>query len=77
MTLRTTISVPCKCGYTGTVKRSENDQPYSDCWERFTPMNDLIGSEYYVDGFAESDKVNKAMNLKCPKCNSSLKLFNS
>ncbi|MNK32888.1 hypothetical protein D3C87_513590 [compost metagenome] len=77
MTLRTTISVTCQCAYTGTVQRSENDQPMSDCWEKFTPMGDLIGNEYYVDGFAKGDKVNKAMNLKCPTCKSPLKLFNS
>ena len=76
MALRTTISIPCKCGFIGKVKRTENDQPMSVCWERFTPV-DLIGNEHYVDGFADADEVSKAMNLKCPKCNLPLKLRNT
>lgn len=75
MTLRTTLSVKCQCGYIGTVQRSENDQPMSESWEKFVPIGDLIGNKHFVDGFANSDEVNKSMKLRCPKCNSTLKIL--
>jgi len=34
MTSRTTDAVRCKCGHEGTIRTSENDQPYSANWER-------------------------------------------
>ena len=33
MTLRTYRHFACANGHAGTEKTSENDQPYSECWE--------------------------------------------
>ncbi len=36
MTLRTYRNFRCKNGHEGVEKTSENDQPYSKCWETVT-----------------------------------------
>lgn len=50
---------------------SENDQPYSRMWERYS-LEGLDGGSYSVDGSASMDEVFSAMKPKCPKCHRSL-----
>lgn len=67
MTMRTSYKLTCSCGHHGLIKMSENDQPYSKSWERYS-LDGFNGSEFGVDGSAEWDKVFIAMKPTCPKC---------
>lgn len=67
MTTRTRYTVVCPCGHKGTIKMSENDQPYSKSYESYS-LVDLNGSEFSIEGFAEWPKVFAEMKPKCPKC---------
>ncbi len=72
MTMRTKQLIQCSCGHIGTIHRSENDQPYSACWERYS-LDGLNGNgSYYVEGYAKWDQVFKALNPTCPSCNKRL-----
>lgn len=55
MTMRTYRYFKCKNGHQGTEKTSENDQPYSDPWERIStdglkinPIKDDKGYDTYL-----------------------------
>ncbi len=71
MTMRTEYLVVCPCGHTGKIKMSENDQPYSKPWERYS-LENLIGSGYSTDGYANLEKVFEKMRPRCPTCNRAL-----
>jgi len=71
MTMRTTYSITCSCGHKGAITMSENDQPYSKCYESYS-LENLNGHTYQVEGFADWAKVFKEMAPTCPKCQSSL-----
>lgn len=57
MTLRTTDSLECECGHCGTLKTSENDQPYSDPWVRHT-----------LEGFEGTVSDWNLDAVRCPVC---------
>ena len=67
MTMRTAYEVTCSCGHVGRIRMSENDQPYSKSWEKYT-LEDLDGSGYYVEGFATFEEVFDNMRPRCPAC---------
>jgi len=46
---------------------SENDQPYSKPWERYS-LEGLNGSGYGKDGFASWDEVFENTKPSCPLC---------
>ncbi len=71
MTMRTKYPVKCPCGHEGAIKMSENDQPYSKCWESYS-LDNLNGSDYSVEGFAEWSTVFAEMKPTCPKCGTHL-----
>ena len=71
MTMRTRYRLVCDCGHEGHVKLSENDQPYSKNWERYT-LEDFDGGSYSVDGSASMAEAFKAMKPTCPKCHKAL-----
>lgn len=73
MTTHTKYLVTCTCGHVGTLKMSENDQPYSKQYESYS-LDGLKGSNYGVDGFATWEKVFEEMRPICPKCNAALTL---
>lgn len=50
---------------------SENDQPFSKPWERYT-LDGLIGSDYYIEGSAAFDEVFENMKPQCPACSQPL-----
>ena len=50
MTMRTELKLQCVCGHQGVIKKSENDQPYSDCWENYELINLNGNGNYYVEG---------------------------
>jgi hypothetical protein len=58
MTMRTRTLLVCECGNEGCHTHSENDQPYSDMWDRY----DLEG---FSGGGKHSDDLEK---MTCNKC---------
>lgn len=70
--MRTEHPVECNCGHVGIIKMSENDQPFSDPWEKYT-LQGLKGSgEYYVDGCAKWETVFQNLQPQCPQCENAL-----
>lgn len=39
MTTRTNYKVRCSCGHEGAIRMSENDAPYSACWEPYSMVD--------------------------------------
>lgn len=72
MTTRTNHSVVCDCGHVGSIRMSENDQPYSDPWESYKLENLNGSSGYNVAGFADWDAVFEELKPTCPKCGTRL-----
>jgi hypothetical protein len=58
MTLRTMTTLKCVCGYTGVLRTSENDQPYSAEWV----SHKLEGFGGTVSDLGGTDEV------QCPNC---------
>lgn len=58
MTMRTRSPLICECGNTGVHIHSENDQPYSEPWDRY----ELIG---FTGGGKHRDDVSL---MKCLGC---------
>lgn len=71
MTLRTKHTVKCKCGHEGLILLSENDQPFSTNWQKYT-LENLDGSSYSLERDANWDEVFSNMNIKCPSCHTKL-----
>lgn len=71
MTSHTTYLVICTCGHNGSIKMSENDQPYSKCWESYS-LENLNGIRYSVDGTTDWPAVFEAMKPTCPQCGNEL-----
>ncbi len=67
MTMRQKIAVKCECGHTGVVHWSENDQPYSKAWEKYT-LEGFKGSEFYTEGPVALSEALKEMQPQCPRC---------
>ena len=67
MTMRTTYPLTCSCGHKGAIKMSENDQPYSKAWERYS-LDGFNGGDFGVEGFANWEAVFSALKPTCPKC---------
>lgn len=72
MTMRTRHTVKCSCGHIGTIKMSENDQPYSKGWESYELVGLKGGPSFSVDGSATWEKVFQELSPSCPKCNAKL-----
>jgi hypothetical protein len=49
MTMRSEFILECICGHIGKIKMSENDQPSSKMWERYT-LENFNGNSYYCEG---------------------------
>lgn len=72
MSMRTKYLVQCVCGHQGTIVLTENDQPYSKPWEKYS-LETLLGQEsFYVEGSADWAKVFQVLKPVCPKCMSPL-----
>lgn len=59
--------VICQCGHKGEVHWSENDQPYSKAWERYS-IRGFSGESFSVDGFVSLEKALESLNPRCPAC---------
>lgn len=75
MVMRTKYSIKCrKCGHTGAIKMSENDQPYSTQYESYSPEN-LTAEPFLVEGrFVDMSEVFEHMKPTCPECDAKLTL---
>ena len=72
MTTRTSHSVICSCGHVGAICKTENDQPYSKPWEKYT-LENLNGGSFYVEGFVDSwEKIFQELKPACSKCGKAL-----
>lgn len=68
MTSRTTDPVRFKRGHEGAIRTSENNQPYSANWDRYTVVG-LNGGSHHVERRSASwDEVFKAIKPTCPEC---------
>ena len=67
MTTTTRYGMTCECGHRGNIKMRENDQPYSQPWEKYS-LEGFNGGGHSVDGFASLDEAIEAMNPTCPHC---------
>lgn len=76
MTLRTKISLICECGHEGAILMSENDQPYSTMWERYT-LENFHGGSVRVEGLDEVDDLIETLKPMCPFCCSTKISFKS
>ena len=69
MTTSTRFKLVCECGHSGNLKMSENDQPYSKCWEKYV-VEDLNSKQdhIYVDGSISVQEAVQRLDISCPKC---------
>jgi len=67
MTMRTRHPITCPCGHKGTIRMTENDQPFSSPYGSYS-LEDLKGNSFYIDGFADWEQVFDEMKPTCPKC---------
>jgi hypothetical protein len=65
MTMRTKFPIVCECGHRGALLLSENDQPYSRCWETYSLEGFGIGAN--IQGTPNEEPLAQ-MNPVCPKC---------
>ncbi len=69
MTMRQRDKVTCNCGHVGSIKFSENDQPYSEIWESWS-LENLDGS--ICDNPKSASDILTRSNIKCPECKSTI-----
>lgn len=67
MAIRETISVKCSCGNTGQIKTTENDQPYSTPWIKYSLVGLKKGAKEVVDNNGLSLDIDK-LDLHCGVC---------
>lgn len=68
-------TLQCQCGHIGKVERSENDQPYSEMWSRYSLAN-LNGGVLASTEPESLHEVFEKMKPSCPKCGASLTMEN-
>lgn len=71
MATRTTHPVRCDCGHSGSIRQVENDQPYSACYEAYSPV-DLGGRRVEFTRLVGWTEILEAMSLRCPACGAKL-----
>ena len=71
MTMHTRYPLTCSCGHTGSVKMTENDQPYSSMYESYS-LEGFDGGTYSVDGYTSLQTAVAHMKPVCPKCGAEL-----
>lgn len=59
--------VVCECGHAGIVHWSENDQPFSKQWEKYS-IAGFTGEGFYIEGFTTLIDAIERMNPRCPTC---------
>lgn len=67
MTTHHEVPVVCECGHTGTVHWSENDQPFSRQWEKYS-ISGFDGEMFEIGGSTNVTDALKKMKPKCPSC---------
>ena len=59
--------VVCDCGHEGVIHWSENDQPFSNPWERYS-ISGFEGEGFEISGFTTISDALEKMKPKCPTC---------
>ncbi len=68
MTMRTSYGLICPCGHRGAVRMSENDAPYSACWESYS-LEGFDGDTFHKEGAAAGwPEVFVHLRPVCPSC---------
>lgn len=71
MTMRTKKPIVCTCGHEGSVKLSENDQPYSSLWESYS-LEGFDGKRLTITNYKDMpDDMLAYLAPICPECGSS------
>ena len=68
LTMHTKQQLVCECGHVGYLNCSENDQPYSSCWERYTLDGFSGGSVTVTDRHPMPSDLIAALGVQCPQC---------
>lgn len=76
MTMRTNFLVKCDCGHEGSIRLSENDQPYSDPWESYSLQNLNSNGGHNIERASDWEDVFNALKPSCPICGRSLSVNN-
>lgn len=76
MTMRTIYRVICNCGHKGGIRLSENDQPFSSNWEKYSLIDLNGGSFATTDPGLSWERIFKEIKPTCPKCQSKLGIQN-
>ncbi len=73
MATHSKFPLKCSCGHTGAIAMSENDQPYSKCWEKYRVENfNSMRADVYVDGSISVDEAIARLSVTCPDCGASI-----
>lgn len=75
MTMHTRYPLVCSCGNKGSVKMTENDQPYSRMYESYS-LEGFNGGTCRVDGYTTLQAAIEQMRPICPKCGADLTVAN-
>lgn len=67
MTTRHEVPVVCECGHEGIVYWSENDQPFSSQWEKYS-ISGFDGEIFHIGGSSSVTEALKEIKPKCPHC---------
>jgi hypothetical protein len=68
MTMRTREAIVCECGHRGYLRCSENDQPFSSLWEKYT-LEGFDGRGLTITSYDEMPKDLLAyLEPTCPQC---------
>jgi hypothetical protein len=70
--MRTYYTVKCPCGNTGTIQLSENDAPFSACYESYAIVDGMNGNGYRTDKSTHWTEVFEHMNPTCDSCGTAL-----
>lgn len=71
MTMHTRYPLTCSCGHKGSLKMTENDQPYSKMYERYS-LEGFNGGTYSVDGYTSLQVAIEQIKPVCPNCGTEL-----
>lgn len=73
MTTRSNFSLKCTCGQTGTLTMSENDQPYSKCWEKYRVEGfNSKQPDVYAEGSISLGEAITRLSITCPACGATI-----
>jgi hypothetical protein len=67
MTTHFREAIVCECGHSGTLRWSENDQPFSKQWEQYS-VDGFEGEGFYIEGYTSPTEALRRINPRCLGC---------